>query len=101
MLHLEIGLFGKSWKTLQLYLDDRVELIPLAEQELKKELSILMDKDKRMKKELNDLTVVKSQTHQSRNEIQYEVSLFRYLNIGFANRERNTHNAGVGFASGS
>ena len=60
LLHLEIGLFSKSWNTLQLYLDENVELIPLAEQELKKELSTLMAKDERMKQEIEDLTLIKS-----------------------------------------
>ena len=68
LLHLEIGLFRKSWKTLQLYLDDKVELIPLDEQELKKKLSVLVEKGKTMKSENENFIFLKSQTYSKREE---------------------------------
>ena len=36
LLHLEMGLFNKSWKSMTHYLDDKVELLPIDEQESKK-----------------------------------------------------------------
>jgi hypothetical protein len=72
LLHLEIGLFSRSWKTLQLYLDEKVELIPLVEQELRKEMRILMNKDENMKEIKDDLIIQKSRTYVSRKEYQHE-----------------------------
>jgi hypothetical protein len=68
LLHLEIGLFSKAWKNLELYFDDKVELLPVAEQNLKRDLRMKKDKSITLKVEIDRLKTQKVITHIKRND---------------------------------
>ena len=75
LLHLEIGLFGKSWKNFLRFLDDKVELIPKKDQEIRKKLSELVHDESKISDEHTTITSDKLRSKVDQNTLRDELKL--------------------------